>query len=67
MKSHSINELQPLNNETTINKMQDRNMNTEETTTLKIKAKLLKLEKKLLKHDFTKNKRFIDTILQLNF
>ena len=46
---------------------QDRNMNTEETTTLKIKAKLLKLEKKLLKHDFTKNKRFIDKILQLYF
>ena len=47
--------------------MQDRNMNTEETTTLKIKAKLLKLEKKLLKYDFTKNKRFIDKILQLYF
>ena len=25
------------------------------------------MKKKILKHDFTKNKRFIDTILQLNF
>ena len=36
-------ELRSLKNERTINKQQDCNMNTEETTTLKNKVKLLEL------------------------
>ena len=46
MKSYFIDELRSLKNETTINKEQDYNINTEETTTLKNKIKMLKLENK---------------------
>ena len=37
MKLYIIDELPPLKNEASINKKQDRNINTEEITTLKIK------------------------------
>ena len=66
MKSYFTDELQWLKNETTINKEQDFNTNTEETTTLKNKIKLLEHENKLLKDDVTDKKKFIDTILQNN-
>ena len=44
-------ELRSLKNETTISKEQVCDINTEETTTLKNKIKLLELENKLLKDD----------------
>ena len=53
MKSYFIDDLWLLKNETTINKEQNYNINTEETTTLKIKIKLLELENKFLKDDVT--------------
>ena len=66
MKSYFTDELRSLKNETTINKEQDCNINTEETTTLKHKIKLLELENKLLK-DVTANKqKIIGIILQHN-
>ena len=66
IKSYFIDELRSLRNETTINKEQDCNINTEETSTLKNKIKLLELENKLLKDDVTNKQKFIDTILQHN-
>ena len=66
MKSDFIAELRSLKNETTINKEQDCNIITEETATLKNKIKLLELENKLLKDDFTNKQKFIDTIVQHN-
>ena len=66
MKSYFIDELRLLKNETTINKKQDCNINTEEITTLKNKTKLLELENKLLKDDVTNKQKFIDTILEHN-
>ena len=65
-KSYFIDELQLLKNETTINKEQDCNINTEGTTTLKNKRELLELENKLLKDDVTNKQKFIDTLLQHN-
>ena len=44
VKSYFIDELRSLKNETSINKEQDCNINTEETTTLKNKIKLLNLK-----------------------
>ena len=44
-------------NETTINKKQNCNFNTEETSILKNKIKLLELEKKLLKDDVTNTQK----------
>ena len=66
MKSYFIDELRSLRNETNINKEQDCNINTEETTTLKNKIKLLELENKLLKDDVTNKRKFIDASLQHN-
>ena len=60
MKSYFIDEFRSLKNETTINKEQDCNINTEETTTLKNKIKLN------LKDDVTNKQKFIDTVLQHN-
>ena len=65
-KSYFIGELRSLKNETTINKEQDCNINTEETTTLKNKIKLLELGNKLLKDDVNNKQKFINTILQHN-
>ena len=58
-----MDELQLLKNKATVNKKQDCNINTEETTTLKNKIKLLELENKLLKDDVTNKHRSINTIL----
>ena len=66
MKSYFIDELPSLINEATINKEQYCNINTEETTTLKNKIKVLEIENKLLKDDATNKQKFIDTILQHN-
>ena len=76
MKPYFIDELWSLKNETTINKEQDRNMNTEKTATLKNKIKLLELENKLLKTNknftfillstFTNKQKFTDTMIQHN-
>ena len=59
MKSYFIDEIRSLKNEITINKGQDCSINTEETTTLKNKIKLMELENKFLNHD-------VKTILQHN-
>ena len=56
IKSYFTDDLRSLKNETNINKQQVCDINTEETTTLKNKIKLLELENKLLKDDITKNK-----------
>ena len=53
MKSYFIDELRSLINEATLNKEQNCNISTEETTILKNKIKLLELENKLLKDDVT--------------
>ena len=53
LKSQFIDEFQLLKNKTIINKEQDCNINTEETTTLKNKIKLLELKNKLLKDEVT--------------
>ena len=53
VKTYFIDELCSLKNETTINKEPDCNVNTEETTTLKNKIKLLEHENKLLQDDVT--------------
>ena len=66
IKSYFTDELRSLKNETTINKEQVCDINTEETTTLKNKIKLLELENKLLKDDITNKQKFIDTLLQHN-
>ena len=66
MKSYFTDELRSLKNETTINKEQDCNINTEETTTLKHKIKLLELENKLLKDVIANKQKIIGTILQHN-
>ena len=66
MKSYFIDELRSLKNETTINKEQDYNINTEETTTLKNKIKLMELENILLKDEVTNKQKLIGTILQHN-
>ena len=66
MKSYFIDELRSLKNETTVNKKQVCNINTDETTTLKNKIKLLELENKLLKDDVTNKQKFMDTVLQQN-
>ena len=66
IKSYFTDELRSLKNEITINKEQDCDINTEETTTLKNKIKLLELENKLLKDDITNKQKFIDTLLQPN-
>ena len=66
MKSYFTDELRSLKNETTINKEQDCNINTEETTTLKHKIKLLELENKLLKDVITNKQKIIGIILQHN-
>ena len=63
IKSYFMDELQLLKNKATVNKKQDCNINTEETTTLKNKIKLLELENKLLKDDVTNKQRSINTIL----
>ena len=44
VKSYFIDELRSLKNETSINKEQGCNINTEETTNLKSKIKLLNLK-----------------------
>ena len=62
MKSYFIDDLRSLKNETTINKEQDCNINTEETTSLKNKI----LENRLLKDGVTDKQNFIDKILQHN-
>ena len=64
IKSYFKDELRSLKNETTINKEQVYDINTEKTTTLKNKKKLLELENKLLKDDITNKQKFIDTLLQ---
>ena len=66
MKSYFIDGLRSLKNETTINKEQNCNINTEKTTTLKNKTKLLELENKLLKDGVTNKKKVIDTTLTHN-
>ena len=66
MKSYFTDELRSLKNETTINKEQDCNINTEETTTLKHKIKLLELENKLLKDVIANKQKIIGIILQHN-
>ena len=66
MKSYFTDELRSLKNETTINKEQDCNINTEETTTLKHKIKLLELENKLLKDVIANKQKIIGIILQRN-
>ena len=66
MKSYLIDELRSLKNKTTVNKEQDCNINTEETTTLKNKIKLLELGNKLLKDDVSNKQKFINTMLQHN-
>ena len=48
-----MDELQLLKNKATVNKKQDCNINTEETTTLKNKIKPLELKNKLLKDEVT--------------
>ena len=53
LKSQFIDEFQLLKNKTIINKEQDCNINTEETTTLKNKIKPLELKNKLLKDEVT--------------
>ena len=62
MKSYFIDDLRSPKNETTINKEQDCNINTEETTSLKNKI----LENRLLKDGVTDKQNFIDKILQHN-
>ena len=64
IKSYFTDEFRSLKNETTINKEQVCDINTEETTTLKNKIKLLELENKLLKTN--KNIIKIKTILLIN-
>ena len=66
MKLYFTDELRSLKNETTINKEQDCNFNTEETTTLKHKIKLLELENKLLKDVIANKQKIIGIILQHN-
>ena len=66
IKSYFTDELRSSKNETTINKEQVYDINTEETTTLKNKIKLLELENKLLKDDIANKQKFIDTLLQHN-
>ena len=66
IKSYFTDELRSLKNETTINKEQDCDINTEEPTTLKNKIKLLELESKLLKDDISNKQKFTDTLLQHN-
>ena len=66
MKSYFKDGLLSLKNETIINKEHDCNINTEEATTLKNKIKLLELENKFLKDDFTNKQKLIDTISQDN-
>ena len=62
IKLYFTDELRSLKNEKTINKEQVYDINTEETTTLKNKIKLLELENKLLKDDITNKQKFIDTL-----
>ena len=64
IKSYLTDELRTLKNETTISKEQVCDINTEETTTLKNKIKLLELENKLLKDNITNKQKFFDTLLQ---
>ena len=66
IKSYFTDELRLLKKETTINKEQICDINTEKITTLKNKIKLLELENKLLKDDITNKQKFIDTLLQHN-
>ena len=66
MKSYFIDELPSIKNEITISKVQDCNINTENTITAKYKIKLLELKNKLSKADFTNKQTLIDTILQYN-
>ena len=68
IKSFFTDELRSLKNDKqrATNKGQDCDINTEETTTLKNKIKLLELENKLLKDDITNKQKFIDTLLQHN-
>ena len=53
MKSYFIDELPSIKNEITISKVQDCNINTENTITAKYKIKLLELKNKLSKADVT--------------
>ena len=64
IKSFFTDELRSLKNDKqrATNKEQDCDINTEETTTLKNKIKLLELENKLLKDDITNKRKFIDTL-----
>ena len=66
IKSYFTYELRSFKNETTINKEQDCDVNTEEPTTLKNKIKLLELESKLLKDNIINKQKFTDTLLQHN-
>ena len=66
MKSYFIDELPSIKNEITISKVQDCNINTENTITAKYKIKLLELKNKLSKADVTNKQTLIDTILQHN-
>ena len=62
-KSYFIDVLRSLKNNTIVNKKQDCNIITEESTTLKNKIKLLGLASKLLKGDVTKRKNSLTHII----
>ena len=66
IKSYFTDKLRSLKNETTVNKEQDCDTNTEETTSLKNKIKLLELKNKLLKDNITNKQKFIYTLLLHN-
>ena len=66
MKSCFKDERWSLKNETTLNKKQGCNINTEEKTTLKSKIKLLESENKLSKDDVTNKLKFTEATLRHN-
>ena len=66
MKSYFIDELPSLKDEIIISNVQDCNINTENTITVKYKIKLLEPKNKLSKADVTNKQTLIDTILQHN-
>ena len=65
MKSHFMDELRSLKQESPVKIKRDNKI--EEVTTLRNQTKLLEIENQLLKDDVSNKQKFISTILEFNF